>query len=1280
MINKRIFLFVLGLYLLITPTFAWLYDWDYRQPINISNTAGDLTNYQVRIDLNSTNIGSNFNWSNDGKDIRFTNSEENLLNYYIKKWDSSGQTAIIWVNVTSLPNNTNTTIYMYYGNPSATSESDAEAVFDFFDDFEDGILDGWNFEGEYNWIDDPTYRYEGHEAARSSLDLTSEGMTACMYQNITLSMQGDITFWWSVRYGGFLRFLIDGSKEIEVDNNYGWDDWSAALSSGTHKIEWCYEQGPEYFGGGYVDYIIIRKQADPEPSVSSFGSEEEKFSITLNSPSNQTITNDNTPDFNFMVSGTETSYSCELFINDTGYGTATANNNTATVITANQSLSDGTYDWYIKCSAGRPKQSEIREITIDTTAPSISNQQISTNYYNGTVNISDYNFITDKKQIKINVSASDIHLDSVWARIYNSIIDYLMSIVSGTIYEVNVSLSKGYYNISSFANDTAGNQNNTANQSITVSDLDLSSYFTVSDYKWDTYEDIIANSTINKVKWINDTGTPLSYKLNVLGYYVNGDSCEVNDVSYSVSGGICNYTHTINKDSVYPDLEFYDSNYGNGTPITQTLGTEQTPTGKWYRNVTLTYYLPNGSTAPQGTFTNATTLTLCLNSIITSGEYIKYYNGTDFVDITPSVYGSWEKKTVNSNIFYVLEDDLCNGDGIRDFKVKVESNMYSQYKFEFGGIVNINPSINAVTLNISNLGYNNEVILQVGVTDGNGLSDRKCVWIDDYFNCSFGELNPVVVNITNNLSYFGTIYANDSQNNIDSYDINYSFTNNSYFHNSSTSKNLSYQEIYKIDNLKNNAGNSLKYFISHANNYLGTLISGGNFSGELSSNSNITLTSNWYGDWLSETDSQYIANTTEAGGNAWIKRDINNTIDINFTNIQNIDREGWTCTKEIINISANQFIENATICNKTNVITKQQSNNTIYNDTVIVDSYVNAYYFVNGSNTDTINYSDILVQTTLPDWATNTSPNIFSINLNSGKTYNLTVNITGKPAVETEYSFTKNPVGGGEKNIYLATVKVYDSAVSDKEVWYYVPKSRLLNYEGGVSKLYIVDDKTSGFSVQDTNTSVIFKIPTTFGSSSFEPGNHTFKITYWTAGQLPGGGGGVPTTTEYLKVEPETIYLNITQPGNYTIKLNITWSGPTTTAKFDYSDELIPYIVSPKKFENIELKNTTTINITFYINDTVLAQQITTLIKRISGKISIKVTHMGAIYLRYIPVDISVYKGVPPPPTTSVCGNGVCEPGENWLNCPEDCGGERIIKGLIILVISGVIIMIVTKV
>ena len=103
------------------------------------------------------------------------------------------------------------------------------------------------------------------------------------------------------------------------------------------------------------------------------------FSINLNSPPNQSSMSDATPDFNFTVSGSESSYSCELFINDTGYGTATANNNTATVITANQSLSDGTYDWYVNCTANSvTNQSEIREITLDTNPPTYSDKSTNT--------------------------------------------------------------------------------------------------------------------------------------------------------------------------------------------------------------------------------------------------------------------------------------------------------------------------------------------------------------------------------------------------------------------------------------------------------------------------------------------------------------------------------------------------------------------------------------------------------------------------------------------------------------------------------------------------------------------------------------------------------------------------------------------------------------------------------------------------------------------------------------------------------------------------------------
>ncbi|MFV9676692.1 MAG: DUF2341 domain-containing protein [Methanosarcinales archaeon] len=100
--------------------------WDYRQLINISNTAGDLSYHQVKIELNSSNAGTNWNWTNNGNDTRFTyyNSStetETEIPFWIESWNSTAQTSTIWVNVTSLANSVNTTIYLYDGNTSASS-------------------------------------------------------------------------------------------------------------------------------------------------------------------------------------------------------------------------------------------------------------------------------------------------------------------------------------------------------------------------------------------------------------------------------------------------------------------------------------------------------------------------------------------------------------------------------------------------------------------------------------------------------------------------------------------------------------------------------------------------------------------------------------------------------------------------------------------------------------------------------------------------------------------------------------------------------------------------------------------------------------------------------------------------------------------------------------------------------------------------------------------------------------------------------------------------------
>ncbi len=112
-----------------------------------------------------------------------------------------------------------------------------------------------------------------------------------------------------------------------------------------------------YNGGEfYIDNVRIRKYTDPEPTY-SFGSEETLCNpptVNLVSPPDGNTTYDTTPTFTFNVTDNDnTTLSCELLINGTGYGENTSvSNNTNTDITANTSLSPGLYSWNVNCSDG----------------------------------------------------------------------------------------------------------------------------------------------------------------------------------------------------------------------------------------------------------------------------------------------------------------------------------------------------------------------------------------------------------------------------------------------------------------------------------------------------------------------------------------------------------------------------------------------------------------------------------------------------------------------------------------------------------------------------------------------------------------------------------------------------------------------------------------------------------------------------------------------------------------------------------------------------------------
>ncbi|MFA5760169.1 MAG: DUF2341 domain-containing protein [Dehalococcoidales bacterium] len=125
-----------------------LTDWSYKQTHSITHGTG-LTDYQVQFTVyktSGTSSGSsiycNTHCNDDFSDIRFSVDDVTALPYWIESY-TSGVSAKIWVK---LPTIGTTTIAVFYGNAAATSESNGDATFVFFDDFEGATLDTakWN--------------------------------------------------------------------------------------------------------------------------------------------------------------------------------------------------------------------------------------------------------------------------------------------------------------------------------------------------------------------------------------------------------------------------------------------------------------------------------------------------------------------------------------------------------------------------------------------------------------------------------------------------------------------------------------------------------------------------------------------------------------------------------------------------------------------------------------------------------------------------------------------------------------------------------------------------------------------------------------------------------------------------------------------------------------------------------------------------------------------------------------------------------------------------------
>ncbi len=169
-------------------TVPYLSGWSNRKEKTITGTsAGEQTNYQMKLKVYKSSgtdtpgtVYLQGNARDDFGDLRFTKPDGvTLLDYWVETY-TSGVSATVWVDVDSIPASPGTTsIYVYYGNPSATSTSSGPNTFTFFDHF-DSISGTWT----------------------CGPATTNYGSGSCTASNSVVTVTGGVNTWWSLFAGG----------------------------------------------------------------------------------------------------------------------------------------------------------------------------------------------------------------------------------------------------------------------------------------------------------------------------------------------------------------------------------------------------------------------------------------------------------------------------------------------------------------------------------------------------------------------------------------------------------------------------------------------------------------------------------------------------------------------------------------------------------------------------------------------------------------------------------------------------------------------------------------------------------------------------------------------------------------------------------------------------------------------------------------------------------------------------------------------------------------------
>ena len=127
--TKELFMFQAEHKLIFDP---FVEGWQYRKKISINHTniVGNLTNFPILIDIFDTDLRDKA--QNDGDDILFMDGTgvAHRLFHEIEYYSGGAGKLIAWVNISSLSSQHDTSLYMYYGNPSSYNQQASPLVWD----------------------------------------------------------------------------------------------------------------------------------------------------------------------------------------------------------------------------------------------------------------------------------------------------------------------------------------------------------------------------------------------------------------------------------------------------------------------------------------------------------------------------------------------------------------------------------------------------------------------------------------------------------------------------------------------------------------------------------------------------------------------------------------------------------------------------------------------------------------------------------------------------------------------------------------------------------------------------------------------------------------------------------------------------------------------------------------------------------------------------------------------------------------------------------------------